>query len=243
MSAMNPESSIPRGHEPGPADGNFSSQASDVLRTGDQIAGCLIIRPLGRGINGAVYHAQQLAEEREVALRVLSRRVPQTDFVLQQGYVRESGASAWMTHPNIVRVHGAVTEGDRRCLIMDYVDGQSLEDRLAPGEPLRLYLYWQAENASTVPYTVFVQVLDSNGVLRAQQDQQPGDGAFPTTGWTPGEILTDTYRIDIPAELPVGRYSLVVGMYDPATSVRLPITAPDGRLVGDALELRSVEVQ
>lgn len=138
MSAMNPESSIPRGHEPGPADGNFSSQASDVLRTGDQIAGCLIIRPLGRGINGAVYHAQQLAEEREVALRVLSRRVPQTDFVLQQGYVRESGASAWMTHPNIVRVHGAVTEGDRRCLIMDYVDGQSLEDRLAPGEPLPL---------------------------------------------------------------------------------------------------------
>ena len=58
-----------------------------------------------------------------------------------------------------------------------------------PAAALASTLYWQAEGASDVPYAVSVQLLDETGVLRAQHDQQPGGGAFPTTSWVQGEVL------------------------------------------------------
>jgi len=85
--------------------------------------------------------------------------------------------------------------------------------------------------------------LDADGVLRAQRDQPPGNGAFPTTGWLAGEVLTDTYRIASPVDLQPGRYALMLSMYDPVTGARLPVTAVDGNPVGDALRLTTVEVQ
>ena len=105
---------------------------------------------------------------------------------------------------------------------------------------LALTSFWQAEDASTTPYTVFAQLLDSSGALVAQRDQTPGDGAFPTTSWVEGEVLTDTYRITLPAGLAPGQYTLIVGMYDPKTGARLPATTADGTAAGDALRLITV---
>jgi hypothetical protein len=93
---------------------------------------------------------------------------------------------------------------------------------------LALTLFWQAEGASDVPYAVSVQLLDENGVLRAQHDQKPGGGAFATTGWVQGEVLTDAYRLELPADLAPGRYRLIVRMYDPATFAVLPATGVAG---------------
>ncbi len=104
---------------------------------------------------------------------------------------------------------------------------------------LTLTLFWQAEGASTLPYTVSAQLLDANGVLRAQRDQQPGAGAFPTTGWVTGEVLADVYRIELPADLAAANYALVVKVYDPATGDTLPvILGPEaGASAGDILRL------
>jgi hypothetical protein len=113
----------------------------------------------------------------------------------------------------------------------------------SPASTLVLTLYWQAEGASAAPYTVSVQLLDENGVLRAQHDQQPGGGAFPTTSWVAGEVLADTYQITLPVDLAAGQYSLIAGMYDPHTGARLPVAAPDGTPTGDALTLATVRVQ
>ena len=68
----------------------------------------------------------------------------------------------------------------------------------------------------------------------------PGDGAFPTTSWVEGEVLTDTYRITLPVGLAPGQYTLIVGMYDPKTGARLPVTTADGTAAGDALRLITV---
>ena len=64
------------------------------------------------------------------------------------------------------------------------------------GETLALTLYWQALGRSASPHNVSVQLLDASGVLAAQRDQPPGDGAYPTTGWLAGEVLADAYRFD-----------------------------------------------
>jgi hypothetical protein len=106
---------------------------------------------------------------------------------------------------------------------------------------LEVTLYWQAEGASDTPYTVSVQLLDETGRLASQRDQQPGDGAFPTTGWARGEVLTDTYQIEIPAALSGTAASLIVKLYDPATGRVLPVTRADGSPAGDFLLLAQVD--
>jgi len=113
----------------------------------------------------------------------------------------------------------------------------------ASASTLALTLHWQAEGASDVPYAVSVQLLDENGVLRAQHDQQPGGGAFATTGWVQDEVLADAYRLELPADLAPGRYRLIVRMYDPATLAVLPATGAAGNPAGDALALATVEVR
>ena len=104
-------------------------------------------------------------------------------------------------------------------------------------------LFWRAEGASAVPYAVSVQLLDASGALRAQHDGQPGGGAFPTTSWVQGEILSDTYQLELPADLTPGSYRLIVRMYDPMTLAVLPATVAGGRRAGDALTLATVEVR
>jgi hypothetical protein len=111
------------------------------------------------------------------------------------------------------------------------------------GNPsLAVTLYWQAEAASDIPYTVSVQLLDAAEKLAAQRDQQPGDGAFPTTGWVPGEVLTDAYRIDAPDALSGDQATLIVKLYDPTTGRVLPVTGPNGEVLGEFLSLAQVDV-
>lgn len=112
-----------------------------------------------------------------------------------------------------------------------------------PGAPLAATLYWQSEGASARPYAVSLQLLDANGVLVAQHDQQPAAGAAPTTGWAPGEIIADSYRLDLPADLAPGWYTLVLRMYDPATLAILPAQPADGSPASDSLVLASVKVR
>jgi len=78
-----------------------------------------------------------------------------------------------------------------------------------------------------VNYTVFVQLLDQEGQVAAQIDRQPQAGAAPTTTWLPGEILTDPYAINLPADLPPRSYRLIAGLYNAATGERLLAASGD----------------
>jgi hypothetical protein len=77
--------------------------------------------------------------------------------------------------------------------------------------------------------TAFVHLLNADGEIVAQRDHIPADGTRPTTGWLPGEIVADSYRLPLP---PGGPYTLAVGLYDAASGMRigerviLPPTVP-----------------
>jgi hypothetical protein len=90
----------------------------------------------------------------------------------------------------------------------------------------RLVLYWQSVAKSQNDYTVFVHLRDASGNIVAQRDAPPRDGAYPTSIWEIGEIVTDEYAFTIPADAR-GPFSLVVGMYSPLTQKRLPIGGTD----------------
>ncbi len=114
------------------------------------------------------------------------------------------------------------------------------QTRVKAGESLPLTLHWQASDTFDKNWTVFVHLIDGDGRLVTQQDQTPGGGQFPTTGWLPGEYLTDPYTLHIPADTPAGReaYRLELGLYDPNDGIRLPLLAA-GQIVGDHLLLES----
>jgi len=118
--------------------------------------------------------------------------------------------------------------------------GFALEpDSLAPGQTLRLKVYWQTETALAEDYPVFTQLLDRNGALVASFDSQPLGGHLPTSQWPAQEIVTDMVGLPLPSILPPGRYRLITGMYLLETLERLPAANGDR----DFLSLTTIDIQ
>ncbi len=108
---------------------------------------------------------------------------------------------------------------------------------------VRVTLYWWAARAPSQSYTVFTQVLDSDGDLVAGHDSLPADGDAPTHTWVTGRVYADTHLIELPGDLPPGTYRVVAGMYDFNLN-RLVATGPDASIFEDnAVPLGEIELQ
>jgi hypothetical protein len=92
---------------------------------------------------------------------------------------------------------------------------------IKPGQALSLKVYWQSDAPLPDDYTIFTQLLDAQGLLAAGWDSQPLGGYFPTSQWPAREIVTDIVSLPLPANLPVGEYTLITGLYRLDTLERL----------------------
>ena len=86
----------------------------------------------------------------------------------------------------------------------------------------------------------FVHVLDAANNLVAQFDGPPLEGLRPTSQWPPGALIVDRRTLRLPADLPSGSYTLMVGLYDPTSMARATVVpagdagktfSPDNALV------------
>lgn len=96
-----------------------------------------------------------------------------------------------------------------------------------------LTLYWQSLAPVTTDYVLFLHLLDVNGNLITQADAPPTNNAYPTSWWSPGEIIADRHLL--PAL--TGPTTLRLGLYDLASGQRLPViksTLPGG---SDSVEI------
>jgi len=105
---------------------------SDPLATRLQAAlgpGYAVERPIGQGGFAAVYLVRDLTLKRPLAVKVLS-----PDLLLsttaQERFRREAETIAQLSHPHIVPLHFIGNANDIFYLAMEYVDGESLADRL-----------------------------------------------------------------------------------------------------------------
>jgi WD40 repeat protein len=90
------------------------------------IPGYEILEELGHGGMGIVYKARQLSTGRVVAVKVIRRdRLVHEEAVKR--FRREIQAAARLTHPNIVLVYDSDHEGGLHYLVMEYVDGMTLQ--------------------------------------------------------------------------------------------------------------------
>ncbi len=111
---------------------------------------------------------------------------------------------------------------------------------VAPGESLRLTLYWQGKSPVAEDYTVFTHLLDESQQLLAQHDQPPLQGAAPTTSWQEGQIVADIYRLTVSPDAPPGTAHIAVGMYHWLTGERVPLFDAHGdRQMNDWLILNT----
>lgn len=91
-----------------------------------------IVRELGHGGMGRVFLARNVLSDRIEAMKViLPDLAGRSEFVAR--FMREIKTLASLDHPNIAALRTAFTTGDQFVMIMEYVDGVSLADRLAQG--------------------------------------------------------------------------------------------------------------
>jgi len=102
--------------------------------------------------------------------------------------------------------------------------GYDLSPPLAQrGNVLTVTLYWQAQKPVSASYKVTVQMLSEGTRLVAQEDSIPVRWTYPTSAWLPGEVVADEHVLIIQSDAAPGDQTLLVALYDEATSVRLRV--------------------
>lgn len=120
--------------------------------------------------------------------------------------------------------------GGTLALVDASIDGQP-----APGEPLGLRLIWESLARTATSYTVFVHVVAADGTVVAQADSPPQEGFAATNLLLPRQQAEETRSVPLPAGLAPGAYAVRLGLYDPATQTRLPVSI-DGAPAGDSVD-------
>ncbi|KAF0245329.1 MAG: putative serine/threonine protein [Planctomycetota bacterium] len=96
---------------------------------GTRVGGYRIMERLGRGGMGTVYKANQIALNREIALKVLSPDLIQED-VFKNLFIAEARAAAALNHPNIVQIHDVGVEAGLHYFSMELMPNGSVHELL-----------------------------------------------------------------------------------------------------------------
>ena len=106
------------------------------LAAGARLGPYEIVAPLGAGGMGEVYRARDTRLDRTVAIKVLPGELslnPQH----RERLLREARAVSHLNHPHICTLHDIGSESGIDYLVMEYIDGETLQHRLRKG-PLPL---------------------------------------------------------------------------------------------------------
>jgi len=105
-----------------------------ILAPGSTFGEYRIERELGRGGMGAVYEAEQIETGRRVALKVLTHRLDSAEA--RARFFREGRLAASINHPNSVYVYGTGEIEGTPVIVMELINGSSLQERVKRDGPL-----------------------------------------------------------------------------------------------------------
>ncbi len=115
-------------------------------------------------------------------------------------------------------------------------------ERPATGGELIVNIHWQALAAMPVAYTGFLHLVEPDGRLITQDDHELGRGFYRTLYWQPGEVVREKYTLALPKDMPVGEYTLRVGVYSFPSLERLAVRASNMPAQGNIVTLGTVHV-
>src|SRR6201982_39290 len=121
-----------------------------ALSSGTKLGPYEIQSPLGAGGMGEVYRARDSRLDREVAIKVLPAHLS-SDGALKQRLEREAKAISKLSHPHICALHDIGHQDGIDFLVMEYLEGETLEQRLLKGPlPLEQTLRYAAQIADAL---------------------------------------------------------------------------------------------
>ncbi len=128
---------------------------------------------IGRGGMGAVYLAEHVELHRKVAIKVLVPAQGEDQRLALERFIREARAAAALDHPNIVRIFDVARHNNVPYLIMEYVDGETLQQVL--------------ERDGALPYEVAVEYI----AQAAAGLQHAHERGFIHRDIKPGNLMRD----------------------------------------------------
>ena len=112
----------------------FGQEPEAPVPTGEQIGPYKLLEFLRAGGMGEVYKARDTRLDRTVAIKFLPRAFAATPAALER-FQREARAASALNHSRICTVHDLGNYQGRPFLVMEFLEGQSLKDRIA-GKPV-----------------------------------------------------------------------------------------------------------
>ncbi|MET0626357.1 MAG: serine/threonine-protein kinase [Pyrinomonadaceae bacterium] len=110
---------------------------SRAFDTNQSVGEYRIVDFLGAGGMGEVYRAMHQKIGRVAAVKVLTQATQSSGFV--ERFFNEARIQASLQHPNVATLYDFCEVGGQPCIIMEYVDGQTISERIAAyGAPLPL---------------------------------------------------------------------------------------------------------
>src|SRR6202163_4384857 len=121
-----------------------------ALTPGTKLGPYEIQSPLGAGGMGEVYKARDTRLDRTVAVKILPSHLSENPEAKQR-FDREARTISSLNHPNICTLHDVGEQDGVDYLVMEYLEGETLADRLARGRlPLDQALRYATQIASAL---------------------------------------------------------------------------------------------
>jgi eukaryotic-like serine/threonine-protein kinase len=144
------------------------------LTAGAKLGPFEILAPIGAGGMGEVYRARDTRLDRTVAIKILPDHL-YAAAPARERFEREAKAISSLNHPHICTLHDVGHHEGIDFLVMEYLEGQSLADRLKKGPlPLEQVLQYAIE------ITAALDTAHKHGVIH--RDLKPGNIVLTKTG-------------------------------------------------------------
>ncbi|HMF15389.1 MAG TPA: serine/threonine-protein kinase, partial [Gemmataceae bacterium] len=139
---QNPPPGAETGPEPKPASGFFDFLGDFLAPPKEpghpgRLGHYEVLEVIGRGGFGVVLKAFDESLHRIVAIKVLSPHLA-SNATARKRFAREATAAAAVTHEHVVTIHAVEAEHEPPYIVMQYVSGVSLQERLDQGGPLEV---------------------------------------------------------------------------------------------------------
>jgi hypothetical protein len=189
-----------------------------------------IVSPLGQGGMGAVYRAWDMRLSVPVALKEMTPQPglnTQTLGQLRQQFQQEATVLARLIHPHLVRVTDFFEEAGNAYLVMDFVEGENLAERIKQRGPLpeAEVLVWAEQLLDALEYChnqgiIHRDIKPQNVVIRPDGQAVLVDFGLVKL-WDPSDPRTKTVMrgMGTPEYAPPEQYEADTGHTDPRSDV------------------------